>query len=213
MRITRGDTVAGIPVKALRDRLRRSESLSIGTFENLIDDGRSAEQVVADLIAAGYLEHERGDWYRASAAGRRLRNAKFLKPIPREKANLLFEGFMDRVAEVNRREELTHVVEEVRVFGSFLGDSPDLGDLDLAARLVRRAEDFEEFLRMNEARVEASRRTTSRTMSGSTSASGKSSASSRTAAPTSRSTAWMTWSASGRPTSSCSRPRSASQSR
>lgn len=160
MRIKRGQMIAGLPVKVVRDFLRRRHTIHVSEFVDLTEDGGSPEQVVADIAAAGYLEPEPGlaNCYRASVAGRRLRNASLLKPISREKADQLFEGFMDRVAEVNRRDELTHVVNEVRVFGSYIRATPDFGDIDLALRLRRRVKDFEEFRRMNEARVDAAGR-------------------------------------------------------
>jgi predicted nucleotidyltransferase len=44
-----------------------------------------------------------------------------------------------RRAEIgNARDDLLHWVTEVRVFGSYLTDSDDLGDLDLAINLERR---------------------------------------------------------------------------
>jgi predicted nucleotidyltransferase len=40
-----------------------------------------------------------------------------------------------RVRQVNGRDELTHRVTEVRVFGSYLTDAETLGDIDLAVSL------------------------------------------------------------------------------
>src|SRR5437773_6502052 len=59
-------------------------------------------------------------------------NAKFVRRITRPEAETLVAELLERVKLVNERDELTHRVTEVRVFGSYLGDKPDLGDIDLA---------------------------------------------------------------------------------
>ena len=80
-----------------------------------------------------------------SALGRQLANAKFVRRITRPEAETLVAGLLNRVKLVNERDELTHQVTEVRVFGSYLSDEADLGDVDLAVQLTpRRATHVEE---------------------------------------------------------------------
>jgi predicted nucleotidyltransferase len=56
----------------------------------------------------------------------------------RAKAEKILGGVLERVAAINARADLLHWVTEVRVFGSYLKDTDDLGDLDLAISLERR---------------------------------------------------------------------------
>lgn len=52
----------------------------------------------------------------------------------RDAAEALLEEVLARVEEINRDGEFLPYVTEVRVFGSYLTDSNDLGDLDVASR-------------------------------------------------------------------------------
>jgi hypothetical protein len=52
---------------------------------------------------------------------------------------------LERVAAINADPELMDWVTEVRVFGSYLTDSDDLGDLDLALRYELRPVDDKDF--------------------------------------------------------------------
>ncbi len=70
--------------------------------------------------------------------GNALRMAGLVSRMSRAKAEKLLKGVLDRVAEINERADLLHWVTEVRVFGSYLTETDDLGDLDLAIKLERR---------------------------------------------------------------------------
>jgi predicted nucleotidyltransferase len=50
----------------------------------------------------------------------------------------LVQSFLARVANINERDELTHRVTGVRVFGSYLTDKADLGDIELAVAIEPR---------------------------------------------------------------------------
>jgi hypothetical protein len=58
--------------------------------------------------------------------------------IHRETATRAIEGFMMRVNEVNTSPQFTCKVTEVALFGSYLGDKPKLGDMDIAVNLERK---------------------------------------------------------------------------
>jgi len=60
------------------------------------------------------------------------RAARFVPRINRAKAEKLLADFLQSVEEVNAHPDLPHWVTEVRVFGSYLNDSDNLGEIDLA---------------------------------------------------------------------------------
>ena len=66
------------------------------------------------------------------------RAARFVPRINRAKAEKLLADFLQSVEEVNAHPDLPHWVTEVRVFGSYLNDSDNLGEIDLAIKKKRR---------------------------------------------------------------------------
>jgi hypothetical protein len=58
--------------------------------------------------------------------------------INRAKADKLLADFLQSVEEVNAHPDLLHWVTEVRVFGSYLTNSDDLDEIDLAIKNKRR---------------------------------------------------------------------------
>jgi hypothetical protein len=58
--------------------------------------------------------------------------------IHRETATLAIKGFMERVNEVNTSPQFISKVTEVILFGSYLGDKPMLGDVDISITLERK---------------------------------------------------------------------------
>jgi hypothetical protein len=70
--------------------------------------------------------------------GIRLTTKKVIRRVLRGKAESLLNGVVIRATDINERSDLTHYVKELRVFGSYLGDSSDLGDVDIAASIILR---------------------------------------------------------------------------
>jgi len=140
MQVGRDETIAEVRLMKVRDFLRWAGDCSVqfdAIKERFGCDEARAEQIGEALIDAGYLEDDPnetkpGKWYVVGALGRQLSNAKFVRRITRPEAETLVAELLERVKLVNERDELTHRVTEVRVFGSYLGDKPDLGDIDLA---------------------------------------------------------------------------------
>jgi predicted nucleotidyltransferase len=146
MQVGREDTIAGVRLMKVRNFLRWTGDCSVqldAIKERFDCDNAKAEQIEKALIDAGYIEDdpnetEPGNWYVVSALGKQLCNAKFVRRITRPEAEKLVAGLLERVKLVNERDELTHRVTEVRVFGSYLGDRADLGDVDLAVQFTPR---------------------------------------------------------------------------
>jgi hypothetical protein len=89
-------------------------------------------QPTDDMLAKHGVDEIR---YCVDYEGMRLIGTRFVKRITRRQAESLIEAFLVRVGQVNGRDELTHRVTEVRVFGSYLTHAETLGDIDLAVSL------------------------------------------------------------------------------
>src|SRR5712692_5017419 len=123
MRISRKDTVAGHPIKQVRDFLRRLDvvewdKVAIAEFFGVAP--ALADAIIKEMLAANMIERcpqcngNRGRaFYRCGDKGRRLRNAILLKPISRAEGETLLTAFLLRVAEVNANEDLLYAVREV----------------------------------------------------------------------------------------------------
>ena len=76
--------------------------------------------------------------YQSTIKGNAMRAARIVPRINRAKAEKLLVDFLQCVEEVNAHPDLLHWVTEVRVFGSYLTNSDDLGEIDLAIKKERR---------------------------------------------------------------------------
>jgi predicted nucleotidyltransferase len=106
------------------------------------DQTAAAEVLIDQLLKDGMIERckDRRDQptYRTTTKGNALTLTGFVPRMNRAKAEKLLKGALERVAAINARTDLVHWVTEVRVFGSYLTDTDDLGDLDLAIKLQPR---------------------------------------------------------------------------
>jgi hypothetical protein len=101
----------------------------------------NAKALIRALLDDGFIEtpeERESAYYQCTIKGNALRMADFVSRTNRAKADALLSGALKRVAEINERPDLLHWVTEVRVFGSYLTDSNDLGDIDLAIRVEPR---------------------------------------------------------------------------
>jgi hypothetical protein len=96
------------------------------------DFSEPARTLFDHLLAEGYIEPKGNDGHRTTLKGNAMSMTRLVQRINRAKAEALLKGVLERVASINADPELLHWVTEVRVFGSYLTDSDDLGDLDLA---------------------------------------------------------------------------------
>lgn len=162
MRIQPGDLVLGIPVLSVRKLLKYVQGLQSGTLDiiarQLEVDATTAGQIQQGLLDEGYIEPSdpvigQGHW-QLTWKGSALANASTRRPITRKTAERLVEEFLARVREVNAA-GYAYRVRRVIVFGSFLGDSPDLGDVDLSIELEDRYSDPGEREAAHKARIAA----------------------------------------------------------
>ncbi|MFB9266889.1 hypothetical protein ACFFWD_27630 [Bradyrhizobium erythrophlei] len=142
MQVKKNETLAGVRLIKVRDFLRPHEESfpagAIGEFFK-VSGGRKRE-IEEALVRAGYAAPHESDKtrYLVTPLGLQLCNARFIPRISREKAEALLQSFLARMASINQRDELTHKVTGVRVFGRYLTDKADLGDIDLAVAIKAR---------------------------------------------------------------------------
>jgi predicted nucleotidyltransferase len=146
MRINRNETIAGLDVLRVRNALRAQHRQPFDP-QDLADALKvpksKALEVIEALRARGWLQTAEQwgrpkDW-QTTLEGNAFTVAHATKPIPRAKADKLLAEFLKRVEEVNANDEYGYYVHEVHLFGSYLGDAAEVGDIDLAVDLRFRA--------------------------------------------------------------------------
>ncbi len=152
MQVCANDTLAGLPLINIRDFLRhypQGRRITVAAIENDLGvSSAGAELIAQSMVEAGFIEPrietgERGSTshYLVTKLGSRLCVARFVKRITRAKADLLVNQMLERIAEINARDELVFRVKRVRAFGSYASDVPEVGDVDLAVELEQRYPD------------------------------------------------------------------------
>jgi hypothetical protein len=120
------------------------------THPNSIDpELRKRTQALIDaMIGRGWLEvmpeREHGrfsPYYQSTMAGNRLATMRWLKRIPRARAEQTVAELSERAKEINTNPELITFVERIYAFGSYITDAADLGDIDVIAVYSRRPVD------------------------------------------------------------------------
>lgn len=157
MRIQSNDLIVGQPALTIRKLLRNRTHIRVDTIIDILDvDLETARQILKDLATEGYIEASEsfeGMWH-TTMQGNALANAKAGKPITRRTADRLIEEFIMRVNEINACDDYAYRVVQVVIFGSYLGDSPTLGDVDLSIELSQRYDDPQGHERHRKARIE-----------------------------------------------------------
>src|SRR5581483_5665468 len=151
MRITSMETIAGQLAFSMRKLMQRREGNQETIAEVLKLDASDAERVFQDLCTENYIEPldpidpsetDRTRW-RTTIKGNALAHATARKPITRRTAERLIHAFLNRVNEINSCEDYIYSVKQVIIFGSYLSDSPTLGDIDLAVTIECKYDDPE----------------------------------------------------------------------
>jgi hypothetical protein len=150
MRVSKNDTLAGLPLIKIRDLLRPFRRGAISTEDVERELGlpnTQAEDVLQAMVGAGFIEPDSetasgsNPYFAVTTLGSRLCVARFVKRITRAKADVLVSQMLARVTEINERDELVFRVKRVRAFGSYATDAPEVCDIDLAVDWERRHPD------------------------------------------------------------------------
>jgi hypothetical protein len=164
MKLDKGMTIGALPVKAVRDFLRETPDTSFST--DFAEDklGMTPDEAVAFfklLEAEGLIElhpdfqHEEPKRFQTSIKGNALCLAKFVLRISRARADEIVAGFKQRCAQVNSDPYYLCSVKKAVAFGSYAGDSPDVGDIDIFVWLEEKEKDRAKATRLCRERAEA----------------------------------------------------------
>lgn len=148
MRISREQIICGVPAIALRDAFKRLDSSwDIEYLAGLLKvPSEQAQECLSCLLGEGYVEpdsevHGR-QLFRVTLKGGALTLASALKPISRLKAESLVAEVVKRAREVNADPGQLYRVAKLTVFGSYLSDAEELGDVDIAVGLARKDDEW-----------------------------------------------------------------------
>jgi hypothetical protein len=142
MRIRSDELVAGFPAKQIRELLRQNDqylsAIHVGKVLGL--RGKKALRLLETLERRGFIEKSDTDsdatqYWKLTLPGSSLSKALFSAPVSRKNAEKKLIEFMKRVHQVNDDGRFLYRVRKVVVFGSFLTESPIVGDLDIAIDL------------------------------------------------------------------------------
>ncbi|QCO66973.2 hypothetical protein E5843_02820 [Luteimonas yindakuii] len=139
--------IAGVPAVQLRNAFRSYGDYS-WTLESLCHElGVSAQRagtIKDELASEGFIQfhfEQSGEaYYTTTIKGAALAMASAAKPITRKTADRLVREIAHRAALLNEAPCYVHHVTKLHVFGSYLGEAPDLGDVDIAVELSRKCE-------------------------------------------------------------------------
>jgi len=146
-------TIAGLTAFEVRRFFRHAKAWHANAFGkkwmmrylNLQD--RKATQVIRSLIREGYVVRngkcDDETAFEFTDLGSSLVRASGASRITRTTAAQALQAFMVRVKAVNETPRFLYTVNAVAVFGSYLKNARELGDLDLAVQLKSRIADAE----------------------------------------------------------------------
>ncbi len=140
MLISDGDEIAGVPIRRVRDCLRfflgwHRDAFDLGMLQQRLGvDEELARAVARALIAQEYVTPLEGGSYEFTDKGLELSQASASGKIKRATAESALAGLLKRAEEYNSDATKILTVDAIAVFGSFLTDKQELGDLDIAVR-------------------------------------------------------------------------------
>ncbi|UVC10504.1 hypothetical protein IHQ71_07885 [Rhizobium sp. TH2] len=159
MQINKNEIIAGVTAAVLRTFLKKAPPSfdAKGVLRILWKDEVRTEEFLRELVILGYLRADEHG-YHVTDQALRFAKAKFLNQLTREQAEMLLKKVIVRAEAINIMPELTHYVEELHVFGSYLTDKANLSDLDMIVCLAPKSDDPKIQLESSLLRAEASGR-------------------------------------------------------
>lgn len=156
MRLDKTETIRGVRMMVVRDLLR---GMGPGSVSAGFVKDRTGADICDALVARGWLkpDHETNgkQYFSSTVAGDAVANAHFVKPLPRAKADRLVAEMLDRADGINAVDDLLYRVKTIRAFGSYITNSPDVGDIDLEVELEYKREKGERSSAASRARARA----------------------------------------------------------
>jgi predicted nucleotidyltransferase len=155
MRVSDFDIPAGQTFKKVRDFLSRHTHPTLFGSDDVTK--HFGVDITAELVAKGLIEPHHGK-FQISPLGTRLA-AKQLNPrIPRAKAEKIVADMLSRARNINESPELLCRISKITVFGSFVTDAEDLGDIDVSVEIKRKHVEGMQWIEAAVARAKASGR-------------------------------------------------------
>ena len=136
MQLDKDLLIGGVSAASLRTVLKHTEFNTRDFLNRCPGTRENAPIVLEQLLKEGYLVRDEEDdsRYETTLKGNALAHAS-LRRYSRKAADKTLLGLMKRVHTVNTDQEYAYIVEELVLFGSYLGESPDVGDIDVAYKL------------------------------------------------------------------------------
>lgn len=146
MRIDWKQQIEGYPLLQIRNALRKLHFTNTpfnSTFfaEHLTGGNRVKAELVLDGLIRSKLaihDQEYSGSYKLTDSGISLRAANATKRFKRERADRAVSKLLEIARTINADPIFLHDVEAIAIFGSYLTDQPDLGDVDAAYKLKGR---------------------------------------------------------------------------
>jgi len=160
MHLIKKSKLYGQPTREIRDYFR---FVGLGTFD--AEDLRTSLKLSADetrvvlsgLLADSYIDpappRDGVTEYGLAIKGRQLAAAKFAPQISRSVGEQLLAGVLTRAADEDAQRQFVFCVTKIALFGSMLGDSEMVSDVDLALEVTPRFEG-DEFRARSQRRID-----------------------------------------------------------
>lgn len=137
MRLTPNKSLFGVKPEILRDcafQLRDLDSFGIDDFCMTIGaPADEAQPVLEHLLRVGFVNSDGAGQYLPTSMFLQLAIANISHGLTRSEADALLRRVIERAKDINARPaEFDHHITRLAVFGSYLGSSEVLGDLDIA---------------------------------------------------------------------------------
>jgi len=148
VKIDKSKLIGTVSIQKVQEFLKKNEIFSVeSTKIDLALSTKNAVSILQQLENEGFIEpyldkpDRTGKWFQTTLKGNQLKNVKFTRRISRVRAEEIVNAFLQRCAEVNKSDYYLCTVQKVVAFGSYVSESPDLGDIDLVISLKRK-DDF-----------------------------------------------------------------------
>ena len=159
MKLKSKDLIFGIEAKKLRDVFRKCPwgNMDIEFFrEELKLTKKASKQILDQMLEQGYLGKKKNEdgYLELLTKANAIRNTKFIKPITREIAVKYVDELIEKSKQMNADDYYIMCVDEIYAFGSYITDSIDCQDIDLAVILKKKRDlSFDETVKINYSRA------------------------------------------------------------
>lgn len=157
MKIDTNQNILGFPILKIRDLLKWRDSFTCKRVADKLKITENEAQLLLDeLTKLGYVTttiDNKNFTHCNTIKGNALALSKALSSITKEKAEQLFNDFMERVKEVNNNDYYLYKVSKVILFGSYITDKLIVNDIDIAIEIIKKEDEPNVFQAKNMKRI------------------------------------------------------------